>query len=447
MLPRVGVVGSPDQIGVLVPLLQSFKFQVLALWCKDHDKCCKLAAKFGVPYQAEDFKDVLLHSEVDLVYVATAPGKQAEVAVKALTSGKHCICQMPPTICQSEAEKMVRLSQYYSKLHSLLESHVRFLPAVQKLKSLLREGYCGQLLLMEVHVVMGSLIHEEPYSWKCEASMGGGVLNMLGADVIDLISFLSEQHACECHASLSTFRPTTRTINGYRVITSDDYCCFQLKHRRGFLATVTLNSHAPGHFNFNFSVTGTRGRLVVQGLDLYGCKDGGKQDVLLKQTETDLQKYGMKGNHKYPSTLLQHLVIGYQEMFAAVVKILQGSEQSSNLPTATFEDGVYIRTVLDALHASNKERKWVDVPTVGRVEPTNPNPFWTSSTQPARPSRVSSSMSVKESAHFSQRDLSSLGKSKLSTDSLISQRHPLSSRTTDTELKKSTAKTHEPVYV
>lgn len=387
MLPSVGIVGTPDQISVLVPILQSFRFQVKALWCNDYNTRCKLAKKFGVPYVAANFKDVLLHSEVDLVYVATAPGKQAEVAVKALTSGKHCICQTPPTICQSEAQKMVRLSLYYGKLRSLLESHVRFLPAVQKLKQLLSEGYCGQLLLMEVHVVMGSLIHEEAYSWKCEASMGGGVLNMLGADVIDLISFLSEQHACEGHASLSTFRPTTRTIHGYRVITSDDFCCFQLKYSQGLLATVTLNSHAPGHFNFHFSVTGTRGRLVVQGLDLLGCQDGGKEEVLLKQAEVDIEKFGMRGNSKYPGALLQHLVIGYQEMFKTVVKIFQDSKQSSKLPMATFEDGLYIRTVLDALHKSNREGKWVAIPTLDRVETTNP--FWTSSTQQSDPKKSS----------------------------------------------------------
>ena len=382
MLPRVGIVGSPEQISVLVPILQSFNFPVKALWCKNHDKRRKLATKFAVPFLAGDFKDLLLHSEVDLVYVATAPGSQAEIAVKALTSGKHCICQKPPTISQEEAQKMVTLSRYYSRLQSLLESHLRFLPAIRKLKAMLKEGYCGELLVMEAHVVMGSLIHDEPYSWKCESSMGGGVLNMLGADIIDLISFVSGERACKGHASLSTFRPTTRTIHGYRVITSDDFCCFQLKCPQGLSATVTLNSHAPGHFNFHFSVTGTSGRLMVRGLDLLGCREGGKEEVLLKQEETDLEKFGIRGNSKYPGDLLQHLVVGYQEMFGSLVKVFEKDKQKSVLHSATFEDGVYIRTVLDALHASNKGGGWVDIPAVRGPSPgleKGSNPFWTTS--------------------------------------------------------------------
>lgn len=382
MLPRVGIVGSPEQITLLVPILQSFNFPVKALWCKNHDKRRRLATKFSVPFLAGDFKELLLHSEVELVYVATAPGSQAEIAVKALTSGKHCICQKPPTISQEEAQKMVTLSRYYSRLQSLLESHLRFLPAVCRLKTMLKDGYCGDLLVIEARVEMGSLVQDEAYSWKCESSMGGGVLNRVGADIIDLISFVSGQRACKGHASLSTFRPTTRTIHGYRVITSDDFCCFQLKcGGQGLAAIATLNSHAPGHFNFHFSVTGTSGRLRVQGLDLLGCKEGGKEEVLLKQEMTDLKKFGIKENTKFPADLLQHLVLGYQEMFGSLVKVFEEKPLSA-FQSATFEDGVYIRTVLDALHASHKGGGWVDIPAVSTPSPgmeKGANPFWTTS--------------------------------------------------------------------
>lgn len=379
-LPRVGVAGSPEQISAIVPILQSFNFQVTALWCKSHEQRHKLARKFRVPFLAGDFTKLLLHLDVDLVYVGTAPGMHAEIAVKALTSGKHCICQKPPTISQAEAQKMVQLSRYYSKLHTLLECHSRFLPAIQKLKSLLCEGYCGQLLVIEAHLVMGSLINEEGYSWKCEPSMGGGILNRIGADIIDLVSFLSEQRACKGYASLSTFRPTTKLIQGYRAITSDDFCCFQLKYSKGLMASVTLNSHAPGQFNFHFSVSGTLGRLVVQGLDLIGYRDGVKEEVLLKQTEVDLHAFKLRGSHAYPDPLLQHIVLGYQGMFNSFAKVFRG-EQEALLPLATFEDGFYIRTVLDALHTSNKEGRWVSILAGGAGVKASNNPFWTSSTQ------------------------------------------------------------------
>lgn len=405
MLPRIGIVGLPEQINVLVPILKSVDFQVTALWCKNPDTRKKLAIMFDSSFVPGDFSNLLTRKDVDLVYVATEPGKQAEVAVKALTSGKHCICQKPPTINQSEAKKMVGLSRYYGKLQSLLESHLRFLPAVCKLKSLLSEGYCGKVLMMEAHVLMGPLIFDEAYSWRCEPSMGGGALNTVGAHIIDLITFLSNQHACKAHATLNTFRPTTSTIHGYRTITSDDYCCFQLKCSDGLSATVILNSHVPGQFNFHFSVTGTQGRLVLRGLDLFGSRGGSAgEEVILRQEQPDLRAFDLKLSSNYPRNYIIHFVLGHHEMFKALKKtFLEGQQnkakflskpiagsskvqhhQPQTISSATFEDGVYIRTVLDALHSSNKEGKWLDIPyqipKLGSSQ-EHSNPFWTSSTQ------------------------------------------------------------------
>ena len=130
MCSKIGIVGTPDQISLLVPVFHSLQFRITALWCKNLETCRKLAEKFRIPFPAANFKEVLLHPDVDLVYVATEPGMHAEVAVKTLTSGKHCICQKPPSFRQSEAQKMVSLSHYYNQLMSLLDNYMRFLPAV-----------------------------------------------------------------------------------------------------------------------------------------------------------------------------------------------------------------------------------------------------------------------------------------------------------------------------
>ena len=388
MPPRVGLVATPEQAILIIPVLQAVNFQVTALYCKNSHISLKLASKFDIPYSAKDFKDLLFRVDVDLVYVATEPARQAEVAVKALTSGKHCICQKPPTICQAEAQKMVGLSQYYSRLLSLLDNHLRFLPAVQKLKKLLSEGYCGKLLVMEAHVRMGSLIQDEDYSWKCESSMGGGALNIVGAHLIDLVTFLSGQHAFKAHATLSTFSPSTNYIRGYRTIASDDFCCFHLRYNAGLYATVILNTHTAGQFDFQFSVTGTCGHLAIQGLDLLGSREGRKVAVLHKQEEPDLQKFGLKDCTKCPKLYLLHHVLGYQKMLEALKQTFEHPQYTGasgpatyKAPpdAATFEDGLYIRTVLDTLHTSNAIGKWVDVPKARKVDPSNP--FWTSTSQ------------------------------------------------------------------
>ena len=321
-----------------------------------------------------------MHSEVDLVYVATEPGMHAEIAVKAITSGKHCVCQKPPSICRWEAEKMLSLSRYYSQLMSLLESHMRFLPAIAKMKELVTSSYCGRLLVIEARILMGSLIHNEPYSWKCDPSMGGGMLNILGSHIIDLVSFISNQQAVKVHGCLKTFQPHTEKIHGYRTSTSDDYCCFQMHCTGDLSATVALNAHVPGQYMFEFSITGSEGRLVVRGMDLFGCKNAEKEMLILQQGKVETKVI----DSKFPPEFYQPFVVGCKGMFQALKHAFEHTDtrlsprqQKVLKPVATFEDGIYIRTVLDAIYKSHCTGKWVDIPKTTLVASTNP--FWTSS--------------------------------------------------------------------
>ncbi len=398
MLPRIGIVGCPDQVSLLTPILQSLTFPVTAVWCKNSDLCHSLGERYAIPFRASNFQELLLHPEVDLVYVTTEPGMHAEVAVKALTSGKHCICQKPPSISQPEAEKMVSLSRYYSQLTTLLQSHFRFLPAITRMKELVASGYCGQLLVIEARVLMGSLVENQSYSWQCDHSVGGGALNTVGSHVIDLVTYVSGQHAEKVHGCLKTFKPQTDKIHGYRTITSDDFCSFQMNCSDNLSATVAVNTHAPGRFTFEFSVTGTDGRLVVRELDLYGCKHSDKEKLFHQEKRVKVDVH----SPLFPPDYYQPVVIGCRHMFQALKQFYTTSPSRGEAslspahgrrthppslstlkhvpplpPSANFEDGIYIRTVLDAIFQSNSTGLWVQIPKVNLVE--SANPFWTTS--------------------------------------------------------------------
>ena len=384
MVPRIGMAACPEQALLLVPLLQSLHFQVTVIWCRSFDAAKRIAQNHKIPHCVSHFSDLLLHPEVDMVYVATEPSLQAEVAVKALTSGKHCVCQKPPSVSQSEAEKIVSLSQYYSQLVSVLECHLRFLPAYVKMREMVASGYCGKLLVLEARVAMGSLVNGEPYSWMCEPAMGGGSLNTVGSHLIDVATYVTGQRASQVHACLRTFRPHTGKIQGYRAVASDDFCCFQLQYDGGACACFNVNTHHPGKFEMELSVVGTEGRLIAKGMDLYGCQGEERESLLLEQKGEPLDVGEL--THKFPADYYDHLVVGLRGMLVALKEAFGGTSSSSRAPAvgqfgamATLEDGLYVRTVLDALHESNRAGKWVPVPAV--FKSGNVNPFWTSTSQ------------------------------------------------------------------
>ena len=106
------------------------------------------------------------------------------------------------------------------------------------------------------------------------------MLTNLGAHIIDLVSFLTNQRAVEVHGTLKTFIPQTDEVSGFRHISSDDYTAFQMKLNGGAFATVSLNAHIPGRYSQTVTIYGTKGQLIARNGSLYGMKNGGKEELI-----------------------------------------------------------------------------------------------------------------------------------------------------------------------
>ena len=384
MAPRVGIVGTADTVSHLLPLLQSLHIPVVAIWCRNHDNCRHLATKHGIALATRHFQELLVHPEVDLVYVATDPFLRAEVSVKAITSGKSCISLSPMTVSRADGEKMVGAACYYPQLLSLVQSHLRHLPASLRMREMVGDGYCGRVLVVEAKVTMGSLIRDEPYSWKCDSVVGGGALSIVGSHIIDLLTYVMGNRVRRVQGSLKTFRPQTATVHGFRRVTSDDYCSFHAELTNHVFAMVTINTLAHNCYDFEFSVTGTRGRLALRGLDLFGVKtDSGNTDeqLLVKQDRLEIPSDVL--NLKHCPDYYQQYLVGCWELFAGLRSALEDTQQCLTHgnraihTSARFEDGLYVRSVLDAVTKSSGCGQWVEVEEVAVMETSNP--FWTRS--------------------------------------------------------------------
>lgn len=389
LLPSIGIIGNPDHILTIAPILKSEGFPLKAIWCKSPEVAQKLAGSLSIDHCPPTFQSLLLLQDVDLVYVATEPLLQAEVAVKALTSGKHCISMKPPSLCAREVEKMVSLSQYYSQLSTILETHMRFVPCFVKLKQMIDSCHLGNILTFNVQLFTESLIGTEPYSWKCDPSLGGGVLNLLGSDIIDLISFLCSQQVQQIHCLLNTFMANTHCIHGYRTIESDDYCSLQLKFSSSLLASVVINANSSIGYRLELTVTGTEGTVFVRDFDLYWQTRGRTSDDMNEKVIFQEDAKLLEGQMKEASALslspklYQSAIKGYSGLFKAlrnhfVFEEKEDNEGEEGSDLATFTDAHHLRTVLDCARESNKTGQWITVSSVSKSLSTNP--FWTTGT-------------------------------------------------------------------
>lgn len=370
MLPGVGVFGTGTTARVLVPLLKSEGFEVHALWGQSEEEASCLAKELDIPFHTSRSDDVLLHQEVDLVCIYIPPSMTRQIAVKALGIGKNVVCEKAATAVDSF--KMVTAARYYPQLLSTMGNSLRFLPAFVAMHKRLVEGYVGEVQVCDVRVYGPSLL-DESYGWTCEELMGGGGLHTVGSAIIDLLSFLTGARAHRVHGLLRTFVQQNNSIKGIRRVTSDDFCFFQMlmsgKGSGGVCCTVTLNFNMPGSFVHEVMVVGSAGRLIAKGTELYGQQNGNKNEELL------LRDYGWNGPEVKAMPMPQ--MQGLSSMVKALRQSFQAHEERRSWArgpvtmASTFEDGLYVQTVVEAIKRSSTSGEWESV-VIMREEP-DPN--------------------------------------------------------------------------
>ncbi|KAG7468641.1 hypothetical protein MATL_G00145330 [Megalops atlanticus] len=383
MLPGVGVFGTGSTARVLVPLLRSEGFVVQAVWGRTDEEARTLSQELGIPFYTSRTDDVLLHPDVDLVCINIPLPLTRQIAVKALGIGKNVICEKAAT--SADAFKMVTASRYYPQLMSLMGSVLRFLPVFVRMKRLLEEGYVGEVQVCDARVYWGSLL-SDTYSWICDELMGGGGLHTMGSYIVDLLSHLTGRRAHRVHGLLRTFVRQNGAIRGIRRVTSDDFCFFQMLMggagvggggAGGVCCTVTLNFNMPGAFVHEVMVVGSAGRLVARGTDLYGQRNGACQEELLL---ADAQGQGVAGPLEKG---MQDIPLPYLKGMGCMVQALRVSflgqedrrtwDPKPMAMAATFEDGLYVQTVVDAIKKSSRTGEWERVEVMTEEPDANHN--------------------------------------------------------------------------
>jgi len=371
-LPGIGIFGTSSAAYLLIPVLKEKGFHVDAIWGWTNEEAQMAAGSLSIPFYTSKIDDLLLRKDVDLVIILCPPSLHSQIAVKALGIGKHVVCDKPGGLCQNESLRMVQAAQYYPSLLAVLAHGLRFLPNFMVMRRAIQDGYIGDVTLCDVRINCASLI-DTAYSWSCDSTMGGGVLSLLGSHIIDLLSYLTGQRANRCHASLRTFTRTTDNIKGIRQITADDLAVIQLQMTGGAFATITINSQLAG-FSQEVVVCGSNGHLAASGGDLKCRKKGSSKDEVLHIDVEDLNSDSGNRDTNQPPLLPRIYLKGLVRMVSHMKDAFNNGgfgvdqkdcgQQWGNDPAsvaATFDQGLYVQAVVEALRRSNSSRQWTKV--------------------------------------------------------------------------------------
>lgn len=151
------------------------------------------ALRHGVPHWTSQAEELILHPEVDAIYIATPPDSHLAYTRLALQAGKPVYVEKPMVRTYAEALAMLELCNNYSP--SVTVAHYRrFWPLFAEVKRLLQAGAIGTPLTAELRCLRAPVpdtdLHKPEVQWRLQPVVsGGGLFHDLAPHQLDLLYY------------------------------------------------------------------------------------------------------------------------------------------------------------------------------------------------------------------------------------------------------------------
>lgn len=301
--------------------------EVTALCDLDPSLLAQVAGQYQIQRTYQDYKDLLAAQDVDAVSVCLPNFLHCPVTLDALAAGKHVICEKPPALNASEAQRMARAARQAHKvlMYALV---MRFGEAAKLVKDYVDAGELGDIYLGRGGYVRRRGIPIGKGGWFVDKDRaGGGALIDIGVHALDCVWWLM---GCPRPVSVfgSAYTKFGHTVPEGVKYDVDDAALGLIKFDNG--ATLYLEATwALNLENVAFrQIAGTKGGARLDPLTLFMDRDG----VLLDVTPT----------------------VPKDDAFAGEVRHFVECIATGKQPIASADQGTVLMQMLDGIYESQR---------------------------------------------------------------------------------------------
>src|SRR3989441_2037434 len=329
------------------------------------DRAKEAAARFDIPEAQRDWEVVVARKDLDVIDVVTPSATHHELAVAALTAGKHVLCEKPvaydfrDTLAASE---LARRKGLLTKLGFTF----RYTPGVQYAKALIDEGFVGQPFIfngyeqnsqwLDPQVPLRQVDHTADQSVLQTSSLEG-----YGAPIIDIGMWWVGAGYARTSGIMRNFVPErmVRATGRMMRMNIDDGDIHLVEYTNGAIGSIQTSFVTIGNYpGVEARLFGSHGAIICRLVEESGVAETVRvatRDAVEFREAAIPERFYPPGGHareSWRSLFYANLIRDFADEILGVSGRNQGN----------FEDGARVQEVINAVEQSHHLRGWVALP-------------------------------------------------------------------------------------
>lgn len=360
---RVGVIGGGFGRNHILAYKVCDDVEVAAFCQRTRSSAEKIAQEFRIPQVFTDYRELLELKDLDAVSIAAPVYLHHPIAIEALSRGIHLLCEKPLALNKEEAAAMLAKAVEAHLIH-MTAFNYRFIPALQRMKELLDQGYVGSRVF-HVDLVWFTERRADPHvplGWRHKKEFAGvGVLGDIGVHLTDLVRWLVGDFRKVCgHAAIFTPERSLPEGSGKGSVTVEDSCVFVAELAGGMQASIQVSGVARGGIYQGIRVFGNEGMLRSE-IDrsssdwivgrLWGAQGAGTALQQLPIPERLTRGLDLSNPNRAAGEFI----------FANLTRRFVEGIRTGQQPIPSFREGLEAQKVIDAVLESVERQRWVKI--------------------------------------------------------------------------------------
>lgn len=245
---KIGILGTADiALKRFIPALKKCEnFEYVGVASRSEEKAEEFQRAVGGKIYV-GYEELLRDDNIDAVYIPLPPALHYEWTQKALSYGKHVLCEKPFTTCISDTQKLVLEAK---ERQLVINENYMFMhhKQIEVIKEMALSDKIGAVRLLRANFGFPKRLEGD---FRYDKDLGGGALLDCGGYTVKLVSELLGDDAYVADSNL---------IN-------EDYCvdlygAVTLKNKKGVVAQVSFGMD--NSYVCDFSIWGSKGILEAK---------------------------------------------------------------------------------------------------------------------------------------------------------------------------------------